>query len=85
MPIFEYRCRDCEKVSEIVMVGSRDVPICQFCNSQNMEKLLSAHAAASGPVKHVMPGPGDTGCCGSAPGQASHCAGPGSCCGRHPG
>jgi hypothetical protein len=32
-----------------------------------------------------MPGLGDTACCGSSPGQASNCAGPGSCCGRNMG
>jgi hypothetical protein len=47
-----------------------------------MTKLLSAHSSMSGPVKNRMPGPGDTACCGSSPGKAQGCAGPGSCCGR---
>jgi putative FmdB family regulatory protein len=83
MPIFEYHCKDCNKTSEIILLGDKDTPICGFCNSQNLEKLVSAHASASGPVKNTMPGLGDTACCGSSPGQASNCAGPGSCCGRN--
>lgn len=83
MPIFEYKCKECGKVSEILMVGSKDDPACSFCNSHNMEKLVSAHSSVSGPVKNSMPGPADTACCGSSPGQASNCAGPGSCCGRN--
>ena len=30
----------------------------------------------------ALPGPKDTACCGSAPGQAAGCAGPGSCRGK---
>ena len=82
MPIFEFKCKDCDKISEIIVFGADDTPACGFCNSHNLEKLLSAHASVSGPVKNNMPGPGDTACCGSSPGQASNCAGPGSCCGR---
>jgi len=82
MPIFEYHCKDCNKISEIILLEGKDTPTCGFCSSQNLEKLVSAHASASGPVKNSMPGVGDTACCGSSPGQASNCAGPGSCCGR---
>ncbi len=82
MPIYEYICSDCGKISEIIVIGSQVDLVCRFCNSDNIEKLLSAHAPASGPVKHKLPGAGDSTCCGSSPGQSSQCAGPGSCCGR---
>lgn len=81
MPIFEYHCQDCNKISEILVIGDKAPPVCSFCNSRNLEKLVSA-PSASVPVKNSMPGLGDTACCGSSPGQASNCAGPGSCCGR---
>ncbi len=83
MPIFEYTCKECNKVSEVVLIRSGDIPTCSYCNSSNVEKLLSAHASVSGSVKNSKPGPGDTACCGSSPEQASQCAGPGSCCGRN--
>ncbi len=83
MPIFEFKCKDCKKISELLMVGTCETPVCRFCKSENMEKLVSAHASVSGPVKNSMPGLGDTACCGSSPDQASGCAGPGSCCGKN--
>ncbi|QTA93549.1 FmdB family zinc ribbon protein [Desulfonema magnum] len=82
MPLFDYLCLDCGGSSEILITGSADQPKCNACGSHNLKKLLSAHASMSGPVKNRMPGPGDTGCCGSAPGHAN-CAGPGSCCGKN--
>ena len=84
MPIFDYICSDCGKVSEILLTGSHDEPECQVCGSRSLKKLLSAHSSMSGSPKNDLPGPGDTGCCGSNPYQAG-CAGPGSCCGKRPG
>ena len=82
MPIFEYRCLDCGKNSEVLIYGSDDLPKCNSCGSGNLKKLLSAHSSMSGPLKSGLPGLGDTTCCGSSP-NAAGCAGPGSCCGRN--
>ncbi|NVM21565.1 MAG: zinc ribbon domain-containing protein [Desulfobacterales bacterium] len=81
MPLFEYLCSDCGERSEVLITGSGEQPQCRACGGHNLKKLLSAPSSLSGPTKHDVPGPGDTACCGSAPGQAS-CAGPGSCCGK---
>ncbi len=40
MPIYEYRCRNCGKVFEI-LVRRNDVPVCPQCNSRDLKKLLS--------------------------------------------
>mmetsp|Transcript_818 Transcript_818/g.649 ORF Transcript_818/g.649 Transcript_818/m.649 type:complete len:84 (+) Transcript_818:3403-3654(+) len=82
MPLFDYLCLDCGKTSEVLIAGSDDFPECSFCSSRKLKKLLSAHSSMSGPAKNSMPGLGDTACCGSSPGEASGCAGPGSCCGK---
>lgn len=82
MPLYEYTCLDCGQTSEILLLSSQDTPECGNCHSQNLKKLMSAHASSSGPAHNHLPGPGDTACCGSAPGQAAGCAGPGSCCGK---
>ena len=83
MPLFEFECQDCGKNSECLIIKSDDTPTCSHCGSQNLTKLMAAHSSASGPAgAHSFPGPGDTSCCGSRPGEASGCAGPGSCCGR---
>lgn len=83
MPLYDYVCLDCGSISEILITGSGDQPECRDCNSQNLKRLLSAPSSLSGTSKSVLPGPGDTACCGSTPGHAG-CAGPGSCCGKAP-
>ena len=83
MPLFEYLCQDCGQMSEILVSGSASQPQCQACGSANLKKLLSAHASPAVGSKDRLPGPGDTACCGSAPGHAQGCAGPGSCCGKN--
>ena len=82
MPIFDYVCLDCGNSSEIFLAGSAQLPECSFCGSKNLKKLLSAHSSMSGSSKNSLPGFGDTACCGSSPGEATGCAGPGSCCGK---
>lgn len=81
MPIYEYLCKDCGQTCEIIVTASSDRPQCPHCNGQGLERLLSAPSSMSGVAKTSLPGPGDTACCGSTPGQAG-CAGPGSCCGK---
>lgn len=83
MPLFDYVCNDCGRTTEILSFEPSDTPKCPACGSGNMEKLMSAHSSMSGPAKFSMPGPGDTGCCGSSPDKAKGCKGPGTCCGRN--
>jgi putative FmdB family regulatory protein len=82
MPLYEFKCEDCGKYNDILILGTSDTPACKSCGSKRMTKQISAHSSLSGPSKNSLPGPGDTACCGSSPGQAAGCAGPGSCCGR---
>jgi putative FmdB family regulatory protein len=82
MPLYDYHCQECGKLSEILLTGSSDQIECRFCGSGDLQKVLSAPSSMSGLAKNSMPGPGDTSCCGSTPGQAAGCAGPGSCCGQ---
>lgn len=82
MPLFDFRCLDCGSPNELLLTGTGEKPQCTSCGSANLEKLLSAHSSLSGHKQNRMPGPSDTGCCGSSIEQAS-CAGPGSCCGKN--
>ncbi len=81
MPIFEFVCRSCGGVSEQLVLGTAEGVCCPECGGSDLTKLLSAPSSASG-VKAGgrLPGSGDTGCCGSAPGTRG-CV-PGSCCGK---
>jgi putative FmdB family regulatory protein len=81
MPLFDFKCLDCGQTCELLLVSREETPVCPHCNGNHLEKLMAAHSSMSGATPAV-PGPGDTACCGSAPGQASGCAGPGSCCGK---
>ena len=43
MPIYDYQCRECRKISEMFLRDSKeDVVYCPDCGSENMEKLISA-------------------------------------------
>jgi putative FmdB family regulatory protein len=83
MPLFDYFCLDCGESSEVLIKSNNDLPECGSCGSKNLKKLLSAPSSMSGPVKNNLPGPMDTTCCGSSPGQKADCAGPGTCCGKN--
>lgn len=85
MPLFDFLCPDCGKISEILVSASQDDEdlTCPACSAAGLKRLLSAHSSLSGSSGQSMPGAGDTACCGSSPGHAN-CAGPGSCCGKGP-
>ncbi len=82
MPIYEFKCQDCGKISEILVFSSENQIECPECNSNNLKKLMSATSSLTGSSGHKLPGPNDTGCCGSRPHEAAGCQGPGSCCGK---
>lgn len=44
MPLFEYRCDDCQHDFE-VLVRAGEKPECPTCHSRKLEKLLSAPVA----------------------------------------
>ena len=43
MPIYEYRCDDCGKTSEFLLIKSEEVftPQCKRCKSKKMSRVLS--------------------------------------------
>lgn len=80
MPIYEYKCKDCGEISELLVGIGRnsDELSCRSCGGNQLEKLMSA-AAVSIPYTAPSQSPAST-CCGSAP-PLKGCA-PGSCCGE---
>lgn len=78
MPIFEYKCNDCQKVFELLQLpGQKSEPRCSACGSANLKKMISAPFLPSSVGK---PANDEIKCCGSSPG-AKECT-PGSCCGQ---
>jgi putative FmdB family regulatory protein len=64
MPIYEYRCKNCGKISEfMIRVGKEDDEIkCQHCGSKNLEKILSrSFISTSG---QMIGSQGGRTCCG---------------------
>ncbi len=83
MPIFDIICPDCGFEGEII-TGAGGETVCPSCGSFKAKKCMSATSSLTGKPGMGLPGPGDTGCCGSSPGHAG-CAGPGTCCGKNHG
>ncbi len=82
MPIYEFECLDCGKTTEILMASTEtDLVVCGSCESRNLKRLLSAHAAVN-PGGGGFPERAADRCCGAG-GPPNTCAGPGSCCGAN--
>ena len=42
MPIYEYHCNECEKNFEYLVLGSREPEKCDSCNSNKIDRIMSA-------------------------------------------
>jgi putative FmdB family regulatory protein len=60
MPVYDFKCQECGKVTEFLLSGHADSrkPTCPDCGSQNLERLISAPS-----LLRNAPGSGAT-CCG---------------------
>lgn len=74
MPIFEYRCTDCEtRFEELVLSKASEPSACPDCSSERFEKVYSTFAAQSGG------GFASAGSSESADPMCGRCGGPGPC------
>lgn len=64
MPIYEYKCNDCDAVFELLTTTSEENKKvhCSKCNSENVTKLISAGSSISGGGVSLNP----TGCGGNS-------------------
>jgi putative FmdB family regulatory protein len=61
VPIYRYKCGDCESISEILKLATDQEMRCERCGSANLEKLITtAHARMT---ESSVGGAGLT-CCG---------------------
>ena len=75
MPIYDFRCHECGKVSEIFLRDANQEIRCPDCSSDNMERLISA----SYMIK-TDPRASGTTCCGrSERCEAPPCSSGGQC------
>lgn len=67
MALYEYKCRDCDEVSEMLVFTSDDALECPSCGSKNLDKLMSTFAVSMAPTGSPAPASGcSTGCCGGS-------------------
>jgi len=71
MPIFEYRCDDCQKEFE-ALVRASSQPVCPHCGGTRLSKLLSVFATGQSPSREPA-------FAGSPCGSCGHPDGPGAC------
>lgn len=62
MPIYEYKCEDCNKITEIFLKSkeNKETPVCKHCGSKKLTKQISAPGAVIMGSSH----PKGTTCCG---------------------
>ena len=65
MPIFEFRCLDCEESFEILVLNSEEAIKCAACQSKNLEKQFSPFGIKS--EGEVSPPSHAGGGCGCSP------------------
>jgi len=72
MPIYDYRCTDCDTRHDELVRRAEDVVTCPSCGSEHQERLLSVFAgmgssgkpAATPDYARFAPRGGGGGCCG---------------------
>ncbi len=61
MPLYEYKCSDCDAKFEELSMRSDDVVVCPKCESENVMRLLSTFAASGGSSTPSAPSCGSGG------------------------
>lgn len=71
MPIYEYKCLDCNKQFETLVLGSGEDVSCPDCDGRKLERLMSACAFKSG--GEFTPSSGGNGCSSCSATSCSSC------------
>ncbi|MEW5736371.1 MAG: zinc ribbon domain-containing protein [Thermodesulfobacteriota bacterium] len=67
MPIYEYRCDDCGRIFEKLVLGSSDTDVrCPKCDCREVKRLLSSCSSATGGLGSSSSSSGSS--CGSSRG-----------------
>ena len=53
MPIYEYQCRSCDEVFELLVRSGDVAAACPSCHGQDLERLLSSFAVNSDERSHA--------------------------------
>ena len=63
MPIYEYRCRSCDRNFERIVLSVNEDVACPACSSERVEKQLSVFSSPGSSAETAGPGGG----CGCTP------------------
>ncbi|MFC1500856.1 zinc ribbon domain-containing protein [Elusimicrobiota bacterium] len=64
MPIYEYKCRKCNKVFEKLTLSQGDAKVeCDSCGSSDVEKIFSSFSSTKSSTKNSVPPCANGGCC----------------------
>lgn len=68
MPIFEYKCKDCEHIFEVLAISKQKEANtqCEKCNSNQVEKILSVSNVRSNSGNSLSSAPPTAGCGGNS-------------------
>jgi putative FmdB family regulatory protein len=64
MPIYEYRCKQCEREFEKYVPGAATAVACPACASEQVMRKLSVFGLKTAGALQASPGSGGGGCCG---------------------
>jgi len=66
MALYEYRCKSCGRISEVLILSDDDNAKCSWCGCEDMEKQMSTFAVSmkSASTPSVPSGCPSGGCCG---------------------
>lgn len=80
MPIFEYKCNNCDTEFEELVFDRDECPPCPKCNSDKTDKLMSAvrsrtggASGSAGEPEAAPAAPASSGCAGCSGGDCSSC------------
>lgn len=62
MPVFEYKCKKCSKVFEMLIYNKDEEIKCPACNSKELTKLISGFATISSSSPSETPSCGPDSC-----------------------
>lgn len=65
MPIYEYKCKDCDKQFETLVLNPKDTVTCDTCNGSDLEKQFSPFGIKSEAAQDTSDSPGAG--CGCTP------------------
>jgi putative FmdB family regulatory protein len=60
MPIYEFKCLECQQLLEILVIGSEDTQVeikCRQCGSESLERIMSSTHFSMGPGGSAKTGP----------------------------